>query len=245
MNEKNICAFSANKRKKHSIYNLSTINISRNERAFTLIEIMVAMLVLIAAVVPVAALMTKNAKDTNVSEATLSMMHQSTRILDTLLERTLYKDIIAAAKLNGLKSDTDTSEVITIPNLLDIKDSTTTDKLPVFDKELNFNGPGNTTGKTWQYAEVSRQFEPIVYTLKIKQLDKHFKYLKNKKVVTQLGDIPSYEKPGLADVGYVETQAKLMKITLLVEWGVPRSTEGNKTFQNSYSIVTFKAKLED
>ena len=73
--------------KKSSNHISLFFNYISNRSAFTLVEIMVAMLIMVAAIVPVTALMTTNAKDTNVSEAFVAMMHQATRILDTLLER--------------------------------------------------------------------------------------------------------------------------------------------------------------
>lgn len=222
-------------------------------RAFTLVEIMVAMLIMIAAIIPVTALMTNNAKETNISEAYGAMMHQATRILDTLLERVKYSDIIAAAKLNGLANDLATTETVLV-NLLDIKDSTNANA-PVFDQELLHNGPGIAAGKTWQYAEPSRQFEPIIYELRIKQIDKTFRYLLNIGIdtpVTAIGQIPSFDTPNdpagtlpaNKKVGSVFLNGKLMKITLLINWGTPR-TGVTRPYQHSYSLVTFKANLED
>lgn len=229
---------------------------SGSRNAFTLVEIMVAMLIMVAAIIPVTALMTNNAKETNINEAFVGMMHQSTRILDTLLERVKYSDIIAAARQNGLASDIATTETL-IVNLLDIKDSTNTaaPTTAVFDQELRFNGPGIATGKTWQYAEPARQFEPIVYALRIRQMDKTFRYLLNvgiKTPVNAMGDIPSFDTPNdppntppaNRKVGSVSLSGKLMKITLMVGWGSPRA--GNtKPYQYEYSLVTFKAKLDD
>ncbi|HOD39489.1 MAG: hypothetical protein BWY32_01602 [bacterium ADurb.Bin243] len=243
--------------KKVSNHFCLSLNYLNSHRAFTLVEIMVAMLIMVAAIVPVTALMTNNAKETNVSEAYSAMMHQSTRILDTLLERVRYADIISAARLQGgLASDTATTEA-TLVNLLDIKDSTNTAApgTAVFDQELRFDGPGLAAGKTWQYAEPSRQFEPIIYELKIRQIDKTFRYLLNvgiKNPVNAIGEIPDFDTPNDAaatppdqkKVGSVPLSGKLMKITLLVGWGTPRPGIA-RTYQNNYSLVTFKAKLED
>jgi len=242
--------------KKSSNHISLFFNYISNRSAFTLVEIMVAMLIMVAAIVPVTALMTTNAKDTNVSEAFVAMMHQATRILDTLLERVNYSDIIAAARLNGLANDLATTETILV-NMLDIKDSTNTaaPNTAVFDQELRFNGAGIATGKTWQYAEPSRQFEPIVYELRIRQIDKTFRYLLNvgiKNPVNAIGDIPSFDTPNdpvgtppaNRKIGTVFLSGKLMKITLMVGWGTPRPGN-NRTYQNNYSLVTFKSKLED
>ncbi len=242
-----------NKAFKTSNYISLFLNYLNARSAFTLVEIMVAMLIMVAAIIPVTALMTNNAKETNISEAYGSMMHQSTRILDTLLERVKYSDIIAAARLNGLANDLATTEVV-IVNLLDIKDSTNAN-VPVFDQELLHNGPGIAAGKTWQYAEPSRQFEPIIYELRIKQIDKTFRYLLNVGIdstVTGIGQIPSFDTPNdpagtppaNKKVGSVFLSGKLMKITLLINWGTPR-TGVTRPYQHSYSLVTFKANLED
>jgi hypothetical protein len=238
---------------KTSNYISLFFNYYSSRRAFTLVEIMVAMLIMVAAIIPVTALMTNNAKETNISEAYGAMMHQSTRILDTLLERVQYSDIIAAAKLNGLAGDLATTETVII-NLLDIKDSTNAN-VPVFDQELLHNGPGIAAGKTWQYAEPSRQFEPIIYELRIRQMDKTFRYLLNVGIdstVTAIGQIPSFDTPNdpagtlpvNKKVGSVFLSGKLMKITLLINWGTPR-TGVTRPYQHSYSLVTFKANLED
>lgn len=229
------------------------LNYTNTRSAFTLVEIMVAMLIMVAAIIPVTALMTNNAKETNISEAYGAMMHQSTRILDTLLERVKYSDIIVAAKLNGLANDLATTEAV-IVNLLDIKDSTNAN-VPVFDQELLHNGPGIAAGKTWQYAEPSRQFEPIIYELRIRQIDKAFRYLLNVGIdppITAIGQIPSFDTPNdpagtlhaNKKVGSVFLNGKLMKITLLINWGTPR-TGVTRPYQHSYSLVTFKANLED
>jgi len=241
------------KNRKSGNYTMFIYNYKNIRRAFTLVEIMVAMLIMVAAIVPVTALMTNNAKETNVSEAYSAMMHQSTRILDTLLERVKYKDIIDAAMLNGLANKMATNEII-INNLLDIKDSTN-GNIAVFDQELRHNGPGIAAGKTWQYAEPSRQFEPIIYQLRITQIDKTFRYLLNvgiKSPVTALAQIPSFDTPDdqpnippdQRKVGRVFLNGKLMKITLHVGWGTPRPGI-NRTYQNNYSLITFKANLED
>lgn len=239
---------------KTSNYISLFLNYLNARRAFTLVEIMVAMLIMVAAIIPVTALMTSNAKETNISEAYGAMMHQSTRILDTLLERVQYSDIIAAARLNGLANDMATTETV-IVNLLDIKDSTNAN-VPVFDKELLHNGPGIAAGKTWQYAESSRQFEPIIYELRIRQMDKTFRYLLNVGIdptpVTAIGQIPSFDTPNdpagalpaNKKVGSVFLSGKLMKITLLINWGTPR-TGVTRPYQHSYSLVTFKANLQD
>ncbi len=236
---------------KTSNYISLFLNYLNARSAFTLVEIMVAMLIMVAAIIPVTALMTNNAKETNISEAYGAMMHQSTRILDTLLERVKYSDIIAAARLNGLNNDLDIKSV-EIVNLLDIKDSTNGD-VPVFDKELLHNGPGIAAGKTWQYAEPSRQFEPIIYKLRIQQIDKTFRYLLNVGIdtpITTIGQIPSFDTvdpdgtpPADKKISSVFLDGKLMKITLFINWGTPR-TGVTRQYQHDYSLVTFKANLE-
>jgi len=208
----------------------------RENRAFTLVEVMIAMLIMVAAVVPVVALMTTNMKETNVGEVYNAMMHQSTRILDTLLERAKYSDIIAAAY--GSATSTATTEV-NVQNLLDIMDTTVTPAVPIFQDDLNpstmaaFNA--GSFGKSWQYADPNRRLEPIRYTLKIRQMDKTFRYFINSTVATYA---PDPMNPAVPDTGKLLISGKLMKITLLVEWG----PAGN---EKRYSLVTFKAKLED
>lgn len=215
----------------------------KNNYAFSLVEIMIAIFIMASALIPVAALMTNTTKETNINESFVAMMHQSTRILNTLLERVKYSDIIAAAMQNGLPNANAVNEV-TIVNLLDIKDSTNGNQ-PVFNNELNFGGA--VAGKTWQYAEPSRQFEPIIFTLKIKQMNKTFRYLKNvglTNAVTNLNDIPSFDTTDPQQIGSVDVSGKLMKLTLIANWGKPRPGN-NKPFQYEYSLITFKAKLED
>lgn len=197
---------------------------------------MIAMLIMVAAVIPVVALMTTNMKETNVGEVYNAMMHQSTRILDTLLESVKYSDIVAAAY--GSATSTATTEV-NIQNLLDIMDTRANPAVPVFQNDLNpsstaaFNGI--SYGKSWQYADPVRRLEPIRYTLRVKQMDKEYRYFFNS---ANAGYVPSPDSPAPADVGKLLVSGKLMKITLFVEWG-PQGDE------KRYSLVTFKAKLED
>lgn len=214
---------------------------SRGRRAFTLVEIMIAMLIMAAAIVPTVALMTRNTVETNVGEAYAAMINQSTKILDTLLERAKYDDIIAAARLEGtLPNAADTTEAA-INNLLNILDRSLNPPAPYFQGDLDFNTIVN--GKTAQYADPARKQEPIVYSLKIKQIDREMSYLRNKNV-GGAGDLPNLGALQPADVGKVYITGKLMKINLTVEWGTPRP--GTTTaYQNKYTLVTFKAKLED
>lgn len=212
-----------------------------NSKAFTLVEIMIAMLIMAAAIVPVVALMTSNAKQTNVGEAYSAMMHQSTRILDTLLERVRYSDIISAAILEGtLPNAASTNEAIinNIFNIIDIKEGK---NRPYFDTPVDFEFNSIVNGKTAQYADPGRKNEPIVYTLRIKQEDREFTYLKNKDAA---GGIPNIYALAPANIGKVFVTGKLMKINLTVEWGVPRPGVA-KTYQNIYTLTTFKARLED
>ncbi len=214
-----------------------------DSRAFTLVEIMIAMLIMAAAIVPVVALMTDNAKQTNVGEAYSAMMHQSTRILDTLLERVRYSDIIAAAILEGtLPNAASTNEAI-INNIFNIMDLKAVPPRPYFVTPSDFEFNTIVNGRTAQYADPGRKNEPVVYTLKIKQVDRELSYLRNKNV-TGAGDIPNINALTAADIGKVFVTGKLMKINLTVEWGKPR-TGVTRPYQNTYTLTTFKAKLED
>jgi prepilin-type N-terminal cleavage/methylation domain-containing protein len=219
------------------------LSINPNSKAFTLVEIMIAMLIMAAAIVPVVALMTDNAKQTNVGEAYSSMMHQSTRILDTLLERVRYSDIVAAAILEGtLPNAASTNEAI-INNIFNIIDLKAVPPRPYFDTPIDFEFNTIVNGRTAQYADPGRKNEPIVYTLKIQQVDRELSYLKNKNV-TGAGDIPNINALSLTDIGKVFVTGKLMRINLTVEWGTPKPGV-TRPYQNIYTLTTFKAKLED
>ncbi len=211
-----------------------------DSKAFTLVEIMIAMLIMAAAIVPVVALMTDNAKQTNVGEAYSAMMHQSTRILDTLLERVRYSDIIAAAILEGTLSDASSTKEAIINNIFNIIDIKENKNRTYFVSPSDFEFNTIVNGRTAQYADPRRKNEPIVYTLKIQQVDRDFSYIKNKDSV----NLPNINSLTAADIGKVFVTGKLMRINLNVEWGTPKPGV-TRPYQNVYTLTTFKARLED
>ena len=205
---------------------------------FTLVEIMLGMVILVMAIVPVATLMTSNIKETNVGEIYSDMMHQSTRILDTLVEYAKYQDIIKAA----YDTNTTSTAAVQILDLTKIIDSaSTTPNKPIFEGELKSTtdtpSDGVNYGRSWKYADEMRLSSPIRYSLIVEQMSKKFRYFENK--VDANGVSTALPNPtNAADIKTITVQGKLMKLTLVVEWG-PVGKE------KLYSLTTFKANLDN
>lgn len=195
---------------------------------FTLVEIMLGMVILAMAIVPVATLMTNNVKETNIGEIYSDMMHQSTRILDTLVEYTRYQDIITAAYGNSPAS-TASVQILDLTTIIDSGNTKTPNK-PVFDGELKSTKDtpkdGINYGRSWKYADEMRQEEPIRYWLKVEQMSKTFRYYENKAEAA-----PDVVKS-------ITVHGKLLKLTLVAEWGQVGK-------EKSYSLTTFKANLDN
>lgn len=225
------------------------MQIDREVSGFSLIEVLIAVVVLASALVPIAMNSITTSTQTSHISAYVNVMHTSGTILSRLLKEVPFMEIVSDFNLPSGEVE------VTVADLRALKFGTP--EVEIF-AGLGLQAPtdSGTPLGTANYINYSYRDEAmavtdaasahkVYYSMKIKRLDRTFNMWKN--------NILNPSSPP-TEANTVTVQGQLMKITLTAEWTENtvyresaedggRVRSALKPFQ--YSLVTMKSNLTE
>lgn len=219
--------------------------IEREVSGFTLLEVLVAVVIMAVAIVPIAMTGVNQAAVTSHMSAYVNVMHTSGTILNRMLKEVPFMEIVK--DYNLITGEVET----TVTDIRALKFGTP--EVEIFG-DLNLQPPedsGTAAGSAnfiyYSYRDEAmavtnpNEAHKVFYSMKIKKLDRTFNMWKN--------NIANPSSPP-TEANTFTVQGDLMKITLVASWqetsvysedGTVRAAK--KPF--SYSLVTLKANLSE
>jgi hypothetical protein len=239
-------------------------------RGTTLVEVMLAMVILALAMIPLAGVMHWGVTDTDYTGQYMGAMQGAQRILNTLLDNAKFSDIRASLELTGPGAN-DKWQIVNLADLKQKDSANPGGTIAIFPVATTPNGPeefvyeGDPRG-TWRYADPQRRVFKVYYKLDFQKIDKkHFHFLKmpvatGSGVVSTPPPLANYEVyiTDMSQLSNFRSKGQgLYKITLWVTWdpseqlqregggvGLGRRDATGALVARSYALVTFKADLD-